>query len=89
MDEVLEMLGFGKWLISLVVRERGLEPLREIPLDPKSSASTSSATLAGRLPENRHLPFDKLLENVEHRSFNYVKAFREGQAFVHIHPASA
>lgn len=29
-----------------MVRERGLEPLQEIPLDPKSSASTSSATLA-------------------------------------------
>jgi hypothetical protein len=28
------------------VRERGLEPLQDIPLDPKSSASTSSATLA-------------------------------------------
>lgn len=37
---------FAKLLISLVVRERGVEPLREIPLDPKSSASTSSATLA-------------------------------------------
>ena len=29
------------------MRERGVEPLQEIPLDPKSSASTSSATLAG------------------------------------------
>ena len=45
-EEVFGVLEMGKWLISLMVRERGLEPLREIPLDPKSSASTSSATLA-------------------------------------------
>ncbi len=29
-----------------MVRERGVEPLRSYPLDPKSSASASSATLA-------------------------------------------
>ena len=33
-------------LILKVVRERGVEPLRYYPLDPKSSASASSATLA-------------------------------------------
>ena len=33
-------------LILLMVRERGVEPLRSYPLDPKSSASASSATLA-------------------------------------------
>ena len=31
---------------TLVVRERGLEPLQVSLLDPKSSASASSATLA-------------------------------------------
>lgn len=34
-------------MVFMVVRERGLEPLQVAPLDPKSSASTSSATLAG------------------------------------------
>jgi hypothetical protein len=32
------------------LREKGLEPLRISPLDPKSSASTSSATLADVFP---------------------------------------
>ena len=45
-EEMLGALETHKLLILLVVRERGLEPLRDIPLDPKSSASTSSATLA-------------------------------------------
>ncbi len=35
-----------KPLILNMVRERGVEPLRISPLDPKSSASASSATLA-------------------------------------------
>ena len=33
-------------LVKILVRERGVEPLRCYPLDPKSSASASSATLA-------------------------------------------
>ncbi len=39
-------MDWRKWLMCLMVRERGVEPLRSYPLDPKSSASASSATLA-------------------------------------------
>ena len=59
--KVVEMLGAPegrKLLILLVVRERGLEPLREIPLDPKSSASTSSATLAHQTFSINFINFD-------------------------------
>ena len=44
-------------LILLVVRERRLELLRVAPLDPKSSASTNSATLA---QENLLINFNDL-----------------------------
>ena len=43
----LEALSFFKLhFYGNTMRERGLEPLRETPLPPQSSASTNSATLA-------------------------------------------
>ena len=44
--EVLGALIVSRCLILLLLRERGLEPPHLVALDPKSSASTSSATLA-------------------------------------------